>query len=229
MEYFKIADKYYKLATHYKYRTPPWIKLQTNLLEDYDFSTLSDQEKYHFIASMLLAIRSDNKIVYDSAWVSRKINSNEKINLDKLRAGKFIIKINELGEEIKDDSEMLAKSYQNASLERKCSIERKKEKQEKEKKRVYKKHAIEILDFLNEKSGRKYLPTDSNLKFIMMRLQELIKFKSLENAIQDCKMIIVRKRRDWEGDEKMHVYLRPATLFNKTKFSQYQGELVCKH
>jgi hypothetical protein len=28
------------------------------------------------------------------------------------------------------------------------------------------------------------------------------------------------------GDEKMNEYLRPATLFNRTKFAQYQGELV---
>ena len=97
MEYFKIADKYYLLATHYKDRTPPWIKLQNAYLEDYEFSILSDQEKYQFLASMLLASRSGNKIVYDSDWVGKKINSSSKIDLDKFREKKFILKINEVG------------------------------------------------------------------------------------------------------------------------------------
>lgn len=112
-----------------------------------------------------------------------------------------------------------------------------KEKQEKEKESLNKKRpkhgklktaALEILDFLNEKSGREYLPGDTNLNFIMMRLKESLKFKPLEEAITDCRMIIVKKCREWGGDEKMYLYLRPKTLFGKTNFSQYQGELVCK-
>ena len=37
--------------------------------------------------------------------------------------------------------------------------------------------------------------------------------------------VVVRKCRDWAADEKMEPYLRPATLFNATKFAQYVGEV----
>lgn len=101
-------------------------------------------------------------------------------------------------------------------------------RKQKHENKLYKKYAVEILNFLNEKVGKKYLPTETNMSLINLRLKEFEKFKPIEEVVADCKMIIIRKRRDWEGDEKMHTYLRPATLFNKTKFSQYQGELVCK-
>ena len=39
-------------------------------------------------------------------------------------------------------------------------------------------------------------------------------------------MVIAKKVREWGADPKMSTYLRPATLFNATKFAQYQGELV---
>ena len=58
-----------------------------------------------------------------------------------------------------------------------------------------------------------------------MRLLELIKFKSIDEAVEDCKMIIIKKHKEWESDDKMHIYLRPKTLFGKTNFSQYQGEI----
>lgn len=82
-----------------------------------------------------------------------------------------------------------------------------------------KKEAIAILNFLNEKSGKNYRPVDVNLNFIIARLKSGATF-------QQCKSVIAKKRRDWIGDENMAKYLRPATLFNKTKFEQYLGELI---
>ena len=38
--------------------------------------------------------------------------------------------------------------------------------------------------------------------------------------------VIAMKAREWSGDEKMREYLRPVTLFNATKFAQYQGQLT---
>ena len=81
-----------------------------------------------------------------------------------------------------------------------------------------KKHAIEILNFLNEATGRNYRPVDTNLKLIIARLKSGATFKN-------CKAVIVRKVDAWAADEKMSAYLRPATLFNATKFEQYMGEL----
>jgi uncharacterized phage protein (TIGR02220 family) len=79
--------------------------------------------------------------------------------------------------------------------------------------------AREILEFLNQKAHRKYRPTAANLRMIRCRLKEGF-------TADECRQVIARKCREWGKDEKMKNYLRPATLFNATKFSQYSGELI---
>ena len=76
-----------------------------------------------------------------------------------------------------------------------------------------------VLDFLNEKTGRAYRPVAVNLEFIRSRLKE-------GYTEDECRMVIAKKAREWLGDDAMAVYLRPATLFNRTKFNQYIGECV---
>lgn len=79
--------------------------------------------------------------------------------------------------------------------------------------------AREILVFLNDKAGRAYQAVDANLDFVVARLRE-------GATAAQCRQVIAKKVREWGGDEKMAEYLRPATLFNKTKFAQYVGELI---
>lgn len=79
--------------------------------------------------------------------------------------------------------------------------------------------AAEIIAFLNEKTGRNYRPTPANLQFVAARLKE-------GYTASECRAVIVRKARQWQDDEKMAEYLRPATLFNREKFNQYAGELT---
>lgn len=79
--------------------------------------------------------------------------------------------------------------------------------------------AREVLGFLNAKTGRSYQPVDANLKLIVARLKE-------GASVADCRAVVAKKCREWASDEKMSDYLRPATLFNATKFAQYRGELV---
>jgi uncharacterized phage protein (TIGR02220 family) len=75
-----------------------------------------------------------------------------------------------------------------------------------------------ILDFLNHKTGRHYQPTRTNLLLIVARLKD--------GATEaQCRAVIGRKTAEWKTDVKMSGFLRPATLFNATKFNQYQGEL----
>src|SRR5258708_502836 len=94
---------------HYKDRSPPWIKLYNELLDDYDFGKLPDASKMHLIAIWLLASRSDNKIPYDSVWIGRRINATEPINLNLLLEAGFI-KLNQQIEEMGQiASTMLAK------------------------------------------------------------------------------------------------------------------------
>ena len=83
----------------------------------------------------------------------------------------------------------------------------------------YNPQAREVLDFLNAKTGRHYQPVDANLKLIVARLKE-------GASVADCRAVVAKKCREWSTDEKMSDYLRPATLFNATKFAQYRGELT---
>jgi uncharacterized phage protein (TIGR02220 family) len=79
--------------------------------------------------------------------------------------------------------------------------------------------AGEILNFLNLKTKRQYRAVDANLDLIISRLESGV-------AAQDFKCVIAKKTREWLTDPKMETYLRPKTLFNKTNFEQYLGELL---
>ena len=79
------------------------------------------------------------------------------------------------------------------------------------------KPSLEVLEYLNAKTGREYKPVKANLQLIAARLKD-------GASIDDCKRVIDRKCQQWLTDSKMQEYLRPATLFNATKFSQYEGE-----
>jgi len=81
-----------------------------------------------------------------------------------------------------------------------------------------KSQAIEILEYLNANTQRNYRFVESNLKFIAARL------KSGVTDLQ-CREVIFNKCQQWGKDPKMSEYLRPATLFNSTKFEQYLGEI----
>lgn len=91
--------------------------------------------------------------------------------------------------------------------------------QKSEKKASLQEEARNILTFLNEKVGRRFQPVKPNLDVIVSRLKE-------GATVVQCRQVIVKKTREWQGDETMSLYLRPATLFNRTKFWQYAGELV---
>lgn len=79
--------------------------------------------------------------------------------------------------------------------------------------------AGEVIDWVNDRANRAYPKTEPNLQLIAARLAE-------GATLTQCKQVVVRKCREWAGDPKMARYLRPKTLFNRTNFAQYVGELV---
>ena len=59
---------------------------------------------------------------------------------------------------------------------------------------------------------------DANLLPIRCRLDDC------DGDIEGVRVMIARQVSLWGSDEKMKPYLRPATLFNATKFRQYYDD-----
>lgn len=76
--------------------------------------------------------------------------------------------------------------------------------------------ADRLIDFLNEKAGRSYRKSPAHRALICARIADGF-------TEQNLRGIIARKAREWAGTE-MAKYLRPETLFNRTKAESYLGE-----
>ena len=85
-----FSVKNFERFQHYKDRSPPWIKLYNELLDDYAFGLLPDASKLHLVAIWLLASRSNNRIPHDPNWIAKRISATEKVDLDLLRVSGFI-------------------------------------------------------------------------------------------------------------------------------------------
>ena len=93
---------------HYKKgRTPPWIKLYNDLLDNYDFARLQDASKMHLVGIWLLASRLENKVPADAAWVAQKIGATEPVDLDTLVNAGFITISSPLADGLQDASNVL--------------------------------------------------------------------------------------------------------------------------
>jgi len=86
------------------------------------------------------------------------------------------------------------------------------------------KHIVEqeqceqVISYLNERAGRNYQLAKTNINFVKARLKA-------GATIEQCLAVIDSKVDEWKDDSSMYKFLRPATLFNETKFSQYVGEI----
>ena len=120
MEYFRVKnlDQY----QHYKDRNPPWIKLHQTVLDDYEFACLHDASKLHLVLIWLLASRSDNFLPYDSAFIQRRINATESVDLDALLHGGFIEKVNK-NNKVTNASAVLADCAKDARPETETETE----------------------------------------------------------------------------------------------------------
>jgi uncharacterized phage protein (TIGR02220 family) len=75
--------------------------------------------------------------------------------------------------------------------------------------------AKRIIQILNEHSGRSFRATESNFTLVNARLAE-------EGVTADGVIAMVRRQcLKWKDDPKMSEFLRPETLFGKTKFESY--------
>ena len=75
----------------------------------------------------------------------------------------------------------------------------------------------EIVNYLNNSAGTNYRASSK-------KTRELIKARINEGyTLEDFRVVIEKKTRDWINDNKMKAYLRPETLFG-TKFEGYLNQ-----
>ena len=86
--FLQVAD--FDKTQMYKDRNPIWIKLHCSILDDYEFSALPDQTKFHALGLMILAARLNNKFPDDERWLRLKIGANSEINLKVLLEIRFL-------------------------------------------------------------------------------------------------------------------------------------------
>jgi len=201
---------------HYKDRNPPWIKLHFSLLSSKDWVTLDDASRVLAIACMLIASKSDGQIddsEAGAAYMRRVAYLNKSPNFKPLIECGFLECDNKC-------KQMLADARPETEVPTETQVPTKTESMlgKPDALNGSKAAAIEILDYLNRNAERTYRPVDTNLKLIVARL------KSGATPLQ-CREVIFAKCQQWKGDSKMSEYLRPATLFNQTKFEQYLGEI----
>jgi uncharacterized phage protein (TIGR02220 family) len=73
--------------------------------------------------------------------------------------------------------------------------------------------AEKVLDYLNDKAGTSFMYKKSNTDIISARISEGF-------VLSDFYIVIDKKTQDWKGTDWAK-YLRPLTLFNKSKFENY--------
>jgi uncharacterized phage protein (TIGR02220 family) len=77
---------------------------------------------------------------------------------------------------------------------------------------------VEIITYLNEKTGKKFSPkSEANKKLINGRFAE-------GRTLEDFKHVINLKCQEWLNNPEMSKYLRPETLFAPKNFEKYVNE-----
>lgn len=185
------------------------------MLTSSDWVTLDDSARVLAVACMLVASRSEGQIDGSEvglAYLKRVAYLNKTPNIKPLIECGFLECASECKQKIQNaipETEGLTEGLTEVLKETTLFG----------KPNGHLKIALEVLNFLNAKTGRHYKPVKANLAFIVGRLKD--------GATEtELRQVVAKKTREWKGDPVKNEYLRPATLFNATKFAQYQGELL---
>lgn len=92
-------------------------------------------------------------------------------------------------------------------------VKGKKKRESKPMNRETRKLAISAIEYLNSKAETTFSLKGNNLELVAARLQE-------GYSLAEIKLVIDKKVLDWKGSDYSK-YLRPLTLFSKSKFENY--------
>lgn len=215
-----LQVKNWQRFQHYRDRNPPWIKLHFALLSSSDWVTLDDASRVLAIACMLVASRNEGQIDDSAAglaYLQRVAYLNKKPNLTPLIDCGF------LGPASTNASKTLAVARPETEvltevLTDKNNVVLAPDAPSLSKNSEMRKSASSVIEFLNAKAGRNFDLNGANADHVVARLKD-------GETMEDLRAVVAKKCRDWKGDVKMAPYLRPETLFNRTKYASYKGEL----
>jgi len=229
-----ICVRNWEKFQHYKFRNPPWIKLHSMLLDDYEWRQLSDNSKLLLFHLWMLASRYQNAIPYDLEFVKSKLPIKTEIDLSELAQSGYLIIKSTMSQHA---SNALASCKQNADSETENRVQSREEKytlssSEKQQTQFFnpeseipanfRETAKRILTFLTQITKRNYRIIEPNLKPIIARLRTGVTEKQ-------CEQVIGYMYNKWRGDPEKAQYLRPSTLFRPTNFENYLAEAMAKY
>ena len=215
----------YKIANWDKWQSfrkdrgaPPWIKIHRNLLSNEDWVSLSDSEKGQLVSIWMLAADKNGEIPSSGKLIARMCMLDESPNINK-----FI----ELGFLLQDDDDLSTSGCQEVAI---MTNQRRGEERREEESRAETEDPLsgkpddtpkntqecEAIDYLNHVAGKNFRHADTSIKLLRARLKE-------GATLAEVKRVIDVKAKEWLGTDSEQ-YLRPATLFNATKFNQYIGQ-----
>ena len=186
---------------HFKDRMPPWVKLYRELLDDLDWHNLEAESAKVLV--MLWLIASEDKDREGKLPNTKKLAFRLRIQEQKLK--QTLTKLEHWL--ICDDIVTISERYRGDAPETETETETE---------AYICSPSAEVLDYLNQKALSKFRPVPANIKLIESRLKE-------GATVEEMKRVIDTMVVKWIDDEKMREYLRPSTLFNATKYSQYSG------
>jgi len=186
---------------HFKDRMPPWVKLYRELLDDLDWHNLEAESAKVLV--MLWLIASEDKDREGKLPNTKKLAFRLRIQEQKLK--QTLTKLEHWL--ICDDIVTISERYRGDAPETETETETE---------AYICSPSAEVLDYLNQKALSKFRPVPANIKLIESRLKE-------GATVEEMKRVIDTMVAKWMDDEKMREYLRPSTLFNATKYSQYSG------
>jgi hypothetical protein len=107
VEYLSVKN--WDKHQHYRDRDPVWIKLYHRLLDNYEYTQLSDHDKLLFLETLMISARTSNRIPNDVQWLKRTYTLKGKIDFKELISLGFM----ESDSCYQDASKTLASCYQN--------------------------------------------------------------------------------------------------------------------
>ncbi len=196
---------------HFKDRNPPWIRLYKTLLDDPDWHNLDGDSAKMLVQLWLIASEDKEK----QGKLPQITKLAFRLRVTEKDLNKYVIKLSHWL--IHDDINTISEGYhsvsdENISVSARYHVDAPETETETETDIV----ECSVIDYLNTVTGNNYRKVRVNLDLITARLKE-------GYSAADMMAVVDMKASEWLKDDKMRKYLRPTTLFNREKFSQYAG------